>query len=154
MVKGVRVDHRLVHGQVAFTWTHFYAATRIIVIDDKAAGDEFQKMALKMAKPAGCKLNIFTVEQALSKMAKVEELKDSIFIVFGCTRDAARFLEGYPKFKELNYGGIAKKEGSKAFGEVVYLNSQEIEDTQRILDLGISIYMQQLPTTKKVLLKL
>ena len=94
------------------------------------------------------------VSRIAEQMEKVEELKDSIFIVFGCTRDAARFLEGYPKFKEVNYGGIAKKEGSKAFGEVVYLNSQEIADTQRILDLGISIYMQQLPTTKKVLLKL
>ena len=39
MIKGLRVDHRLVHGQVAFTWTHFYAATRIIVIDDKSATD-------------------------------------------------------------------------------------------------------------------
>ncbi len=154
MIKGIRVDHRLVHGQVAFTWTHFYAATRIIVIDDKAAGDEFQKMALNMAKPAGCKLNIFTVEQALSKMEKIEALKDSVFIVFGCTKDAARFLEGCPRFKEINYGGIAKKEGSKAYGDVVYLNDQEIADTQKILELGISIYMQQLPSTKKVLLKL
>ena len=54
MIKALRIDHRLVHGQVAFTWTHFLAATRIIVIDDKAAADEFQKMALNMAKPAGC----------------------------------------------------------------------------------------------------
>ena len=71
MIKAVRIDHRLVHGQVAFTWTHFLAATRIIVIDDKAANDEFQKMALNMSKPAGVKLNIFTVEKALSKMPKV-----------------------------------------------------------------------------------
>ena len=48
MIKALRIDHRLVHGQVAFTWTHFLAATRIIVIDDKAAADEFQKMALNM----------------------------------------------------------------------------------------------------------
>ena len=43
MIKAVRVDHRLVHGQVAFTWTHYLAVSRIIVIDDKAANDEFQK---------------------------------------------------------------------------------------------------------------
>lgn len=109
MIKGLRVDHRLVHGQVAFTWTHFYAATRIIVIDDKSATDEFQKIALNMAKPAGCKLNIFTVEKALSKMPKVETLNDSVFIIFGCTHDAARFIECYPKIKELNYGGNFQK---------------------------------------------
>lgn len=154
MIKGIRVDHRLVHGQVAFTWTHFYAATRIIVIDDKSANDEFQSMALKMAKPAGCKLNIFTVEKALSKMPKVETLNDSIFIIFGCTQDARRFIEGYPKIKELNYGGIAKKPGSKQVSEVVYLTPEEIEDTKRIVSLGTSIYMQQLPNTKREELQL
>ena len=74
MIKAVRVDHRLVHGQVAFTWTHYLAISRIIVIDDKAANDEFQKMALNISKPAGVKLNIFTVEKALSKMSKEEIL--------------------------------------------------------------------------------
>ena len=26
MIKALRIDHRLVHGQVAFTWTHFLSA--------------------------------------------------------------------------------------------------------------------------------
>ncbi|MCD7809206.1 MAG: PTS sugar transporter subunit IIB [Erysipelotrichaceae bacterium] len=154
MIKAVRIDHRLVHGQVAFSWTQFLGVNRIIVIDDKAANDEFQKMALNMSKPAGCRLNIFTVEKALSKMPKVETLKDTIFIVFGCTKDASRFIAGYPKIKEMNYGGIAKKEGSKQFGQVVYLNEEEIVDTKKIMDAGVKIYMQQLPTSKREELKL
>lgn len=154
MIKAVRVDHRLVHGQVAFTWTHYLTVSRIIVIDDKAANDEFQKMALNMSKPAGVKLNIFTVEKALSKMPKVEELNDSIFIVFGCTRDAARFIQGYKKIKEINYGGIAKKEGSKLYSNVVYLNNEEVEDSKTIMQCGTRIFMQQLPTTKREELKL
>ena len=80
MIKALRVDHRLVHGQVAFTWTHFLAATRIIVIDDKAAGDDFQKMALNMAKPAGVKLNVFSVEKALERAEKIDSLSDTVFI--------------------------------------------------------------------------
>ncbi|MEG0365186.1 MAG: PTS sugar transporter subunit IIB [Coprobacillus sp.] len=154
MIKAVRIDHRLVHGQVAFTWTHFLSATRIIVIDDKAANDEFQTMALNMSKPAGVKLNIFTVEKALSKMEKVETLNDNIFIIFGCTKDASRFIQGYPKIKEINYGGIAKKEGAKSYGDVVYLNEEEVNDTRKIMSCGTSIFMQQLPTTKREQLKL
>lgn len=156
MIKAVRIDHRLVHGQVAFSWTQFLGATRIIVIDDKAANDEFQKMALNMSKPSGVKLNIFSVEKALSKMAKVETLKDTIFIVFGCTHDACRFIEKYPKIKELNYGGIAKKENSTKYGskgQVIYLNDQEVEDSKKILACGTHIFMQQLPTSKKEDLK-
>ena len=72
MIKALRIDHRLVHGQVAFTWTHFLGATRIIVIDDKAAGDDFQKMALNMAKPAGVKLNVFSVAKAVERADKID----------------------------------------------------------------------------------
>ena len=144
MIKALRIDHRLVHGQVAFTWTHFLSATRIIVIDDKVANDDFQKMTLNMAKPAGCKLNIFSVSKALERADKIDSLNDN----------AAGYITGHPKFKELNLGGIAKKEGSKRYGDVVYLAPDEEEDLRKIQATGCELFMQQLPTTKRDPLKL
>ena len=131
MIKALRIDHRLVHGQVAFTWTHFLSATRIIVIDDKAYGDDFQKMALSMAKPAGVKLNVFSVEKALEKAEKIDSLNDIVFIIFGTASDASRYITGHPVYKELNVGGITKKEESKQYSEVVYLNPEEQSDLKR-----------------------
>lgn len=149
MIKALRIDHRLVHGQVAFTWTHFLAATRIIVIDDKAAADEFQKMALNMAKPAGCKLNVFSVAKALERAEKIDSLTDSVFIIFGSTKDAAGYIKGHPVFKELNLGGVAKKEGSRNYADVVYLTPEEEDDIRAIMATGCKVFMQQLPTTKR-----
>ena len=149
MIKALRIDHRLVHGQVAFTWTHFLAATRIIVIDDKAAADEFQKMALNMAKPAGCKLNVFSVDKALERAEKIDSLTDSVCIVFGSTKDAAGYITGHPVFKELNLGGVAKKEGSRNYADVVYLTPEEEDDIRAIMATGCKVFMQQLPTTKR-----
>ena len=133
----------------AFTWTHFLGATRIIVIDDKAAGDEFQKMALNMAKPAGVKLNVFSVAKAVERADKIDSLSDSVFIIFGSTKDAAGYITAHPVFKELNLGGIAKKDGSKSYGEVVYLTPEEEEDLRKIKATGCQLFMQQLPTTKR-----
>ena len=147
MIKALRIDHRLVHGQVAFTWTHFLGATRIIVIDDKAAGDDFQKMALNMAKPAGVKLNVFSVAKAVERAEKIDSLSDSVFIIFGSTKDAAGYITAHPVFKELNL--IAKKDGSKNYGEVVYLTPEEEEDLRKIKATGCQLFMQQLPTTKR-----
>jgi PTS system mannose-specific IIB component len=149
MIKALRIDHRLVHGQVAFSWTHFLAATRIIVIDDKAAGDDFQKMALNMAKPAGVKLNVFSVESALERIEKIESLSDIVFIIFGNVHDAARFITGHPEFRELNLGGIAKKDGSKKYSETVFLTNEDLEDLKKVEQTGCRLIMQQLPTTKK-----
>lgn len=154
MIKALRIDHRLVHGQVAFSWTHFLGATRIIVIDDKAANDELQKMALNMSKPTGVKLNVFTVEKALARMEKIEALSDVIFIVFGCTRDASRFICGCPHFEELNLGDIAKKEGSKEYFPTVHLTKEEEEDLRKVQEMGVVLFMQQLPRSKKETLNL
>ena len=60
MIKLVRIDYRLLHGQVVFSWTKSQGINRIIVINKEAATDEFKKMSLNLAKPTGVKLNIFT----------------------------------------------------------------------------------------------
>ena len=102
MIVGVRLDHRLVHGQVAVAWTHHLNVSRIILVSDAVYADEFQTTVMKMSKPAGVKLNIFSVEKALEKMPKVEQLNDRIFIVFGTVEDLSRFVKGYPKLSEVN----------------------------------------------------
>ena len=73
MIKLVRLDYRLLHGQVVFSWTGHVGAQRIIVVDDDAANDEMKKSALLLSKPAGVRVNIFTVDKAIAKMPKVEQ---------------------------------------------------------------------------------
>ena len=53
MIKLVRLDYRLLHGQVVFSWTQNVGAQRIIVVDDEAATDELKKTALNLSKPPG-----------------------------------------------------------------------------------------------------
>ena len=50
MIKVVRIDHRLLHGQVVFAWTKSQNIERIIVIDNKTSTDDFKKMSLKLSK--------------------------------------------------------------------------------------------------------
>jgi len=54
------------------------------------------------------------------------------------------------KIKEINYGAVANKPGSKAFDQSVFLTPEEQADTQKLLDMGIKIYSQQTPTFKVV----
>ena len=63
MIKLVRIDHRLLHGQVVFSWSKSLNINRIIIANKEAANDEFKKMSLNLSKPTGIKLTIFSVEQ-------------------------------------------------------------------------------------------
>ncbi|SKA79028.1 PTS system, mannose-specific IIB component [Clostridium sp. USBA 49] len=149
MIKLVRIDHRLLHGQVVFSWTKSLNISRIIVVDDVAANDELKKMSLNLSKPAGVVLNIFSVKEALLKMPKIEQLKENIMFIFGGTKSVLEFCKGYPKIEEINYGGIAKKENSKQYSNAVFLNEEELNDSKQLKEMGIILYMQQVPTSKK-----
>ncbi len=149
MIKFIRIDHRLLHGQVVFSWSKSLQINRILVVNDEAASDEFKKMSLELSKPQGIKLNIFTVENTLTKISKIEALSENIMMIFGNTKDVRQFCESYSNVKEINYGGIIKKEGSKQFSNAIFLTENEIEDAKVLKSMGIKQFMQQVPTSKK-----
>ena len=95
------------------------------------------------------KLNIFTVENTLTKISKIEALSENIMMIFGNTKDVRQFCESYSNVKEINYGGIIKKEGSKQFSNAIFLTENEIEDAKVLKSMGIKQFMQQVPTSKK-----
>ena len=149
MIKFIRIDHRLLHGQVVFSWSKSLQINRILVVNDEAANDEFKKMSLELSKPQGIKLNIFTVENTLTKISKIEALSENIMMIFGNTKDVRQFCESYSNVKEINYGGIIKKEGSKQFSNAILLTENEIEDAKVLKSMGIKQFIQQVPTSKK-----
>ncbi|MFS1206270.1 PTS sugar transporter subunit IIB [Enterococcus faecium] len=149
MIKFIRIDHRLLHGQVVFSWSKSLQINRILVVNDEAANDEFKKMSLELSKPQGIKLNIFTVENTLTKISKIEALSENIMMIFGNTKDVRQFCESYSNVKEINYGGIIKKKGSKQFSNAIFLTENEIEDAKVLKSMGIKQFMQQVPTSKK-----
>lgn len=154
MIKLVRLDYRLLHGQVVFAWTGHVSAQRIIVVDDEAANDDLKKSALSLSKPTGVKLNIFPLEKALAKMPKVETLNENIMFIFGNVATLRAFCKGYPKIREINYGATANRPGTKQYGQSVFLTDEEIAQTKELLDGGVKIFMQQTPSHKEEALKL
>ncbi len=43
MIKAVRIDERLIHGQVAMTWTKSLNLTGLVVASDEAATNDIQR---------------------------------------------------------------------------------------------------------------
>lgn len=151
MIKLVRIDYRLLHGQVVFAWINRLGIDRIVIIDDEASKDEMKKTSLKLTKPQNVKLNIFSVQDALDRKNKIKALKENTMIIFSNTRNCYEFLSNFAGVvKEVNYGGIPNKEGAKQFDKAIFLNEEEIEESKKLRDLGLRLYSQQTPTTKVV----
>lgn len=64
----IRIDDRLIHGQVATLWTNELGATRIMVINDEVANNEIQKTMLRMAAPSNVSTSLITEEKAVNNI--------------------------------------------------------------------------------------
>ena len=60
----IRVDSRLIHGQVITKWRKIFNITKIVVVDDSLANDEFMIRMYEAAAPAGVKVKVYGVEKA------------------------------------------------------------------------------------------
>ena len=80
-IVNVRIDDRLIHGQVAAVWSQYTKATRIMVVDDQVVHDVVNKEALKMACPQQCKLSILTAEKAAANLCAGKYDGEKVFIV-------------------------------------------------------------------------
>lgn len=80
-IVNVRIDERLIHGQVATLWKGTLNATRIMVIDNEAVKNDLQKKLLKMACPTGTKLSILSTEKASENLSAEKYGDDRIFII-------------------------------------------------------------------------
>lgn len=54
----------MIHGQVITKWRKIFNITKIVVVDDSLANDEFMIRMYEAAAPAGVKVKVYGVEKA------------------------------------------------------------------------------------------
>ena len=142
----VRIDERLIHGQVAMVWTNTVGASRIIVANDEAVKDDMIIAALKISKPAGVKLSILSRNKAGEKIGNGAYDDDRVFLIFQNIKDAAYCVEKGLKLSHINVGNVSQKHGGVPIKKSVALTQEDIELINGMLQKGIRITAQMLPT--------
>jgi len=59
----IRIDNRLVHGQILEAWIPFISASHIVVVNDDVADDPFRESIIKMAVPREIEIRIYNIEE-------------------------------------------------------------------------------------------
>ncbi|MBB6131761.1 PTS system mannose/fructose/N-acetylgalactosamine-transporter subunit IIB [Mucilaginibacter lappiensis] len=149
MIKLTRIDDRLVHGQVAMTWTPALGADCLLVANDKAATDEFLKMTLGLAKPAAAKLLIKTLADAITFLNDPRGQSIKILVLVNSVKDAATLAEGVNEIKSINFGGIRTKEGSRSIAKALAVTDDDLVVIRDLLAKGIELEVRQVPTDHK-----
>ncbi|MFD3155386.1 PTS sugar transporter subunit IIB [Haloimpatiens sp. FM7330] len=149
MVKLLRIDDRLLHGQVAFAWTKSLGVDAIVVVNDEVVKDPLIKMSIKMAAPPEVKLAIKSIDDAVKLLEHPKTQDMSIFVVVKNTKDALRLSQKTKTIQHINVGGIRKEEGKQMLTRAVFINDEDIQRFNKLIEMGIEVEIRQVPTESK-----
>jgi fructoselysine/glucoselysine PTS system EIIB component len=149
MIKLTRIDDRLVHGQVAFTWVSSLGIDCLLVANDKVAKDDFQKMAMSLAKPPTAKLFILTIAEAVTFLNDVKSKNAKILLLVNSVKDAFTLSNEVSEIQSVNFGGIRVKDGAKLISKAIAVSDDDISVINQMLGRGLELEVRQVPTDKK-----
>lgn len=155
MITQIRVDDRLIHGQVAVVWTKELNAPLLVVANDEAAKNSVMQMTLKMAVPSGTKLLIRSVEDAIEVFNDPRGKDKRIFVIVNCVEDANKIAQNVQDIEAVNVANTGRFDKTDPKDKVmlfpsVQLNPKEFEAAKELAKLDrIESYNQVLPTNQK-----
>ncbi|NMC96421.1 MAG: PTS sugar transporter subunit IIB [Deltaproteobacteria bacterium] len=150
----VRVDSRLVHGQILEAWVPFIKAKCIIVVNDKVAADPFLESVIKMAVSGDIEVIISFLDDFVRNYSFAHGSGKKTIVLFGSIADACHAFEHGFRFDRLNIGNVYNNEYKVCCSSSVFLCDQEIIRLEDLLkETGVFVELQRVPKGRAVNIK-
>lgn len=139
----VRIDDRLIHGQVVTRWTKETNVKRIIVVSDEVAADTVRKTMLTQVAPPGITAHVADVAKAIRVYNNPKYANDRVMLLFTNPSDVVRMVEGGVKITSVNIGGMAYRQGKKQVNNAVSVDEKDIEAFKKLNERGIELEVRK-----------
>ena len=147
----LRVDERLIHGQVVVGWGGPLHVDRIVVVDDDIAASPWEQELYCLGVPPEMEASFVSVDQG---RRLVPEWRDGTRRVIALVRDiptALRLAEGgVLDGVEVNLGGIHHAEGRARVLPYLHLSDGDREALRGLAAAGARVSARDLPATRPV----
>jgi len=125
----VRIDNRLLHGQVVQYWIPFLEVERLIIADDEAANNPAMSAVYRMAVPETVTLSVVPVSD-LAREISANKATTTLILISDVS-DAARAQVSGLSFDRLVLGNVHAAPGRTRITDSVYLSQEEIDSLVR-----------------------
>lgn len=146
----VRVDNRLVHGQILEGWIPYLKASYVAVVDDQVASDFFRETVIRMAVPRDVHLIVSTVAEFAKTYPFKRGSGSKTIVLFSRIIDAWTACRLGFQFDRLNIGNIYNDECKLCCTPSVLLSEDDIRDIHKLRDTGVNIELRRVPREQPI----
>lgn len=149
----VRVDDRLIHGQVVVGWGQALGANRLVLVDDEVFANDWERDIYRVGVPPDMNIEFFSVAEAARHVPDWEASPGRTIVVLGDVDAAVRLCELAPQVKRVNLGGIHAAPGRRQRLPYVFMTDGEAGALAGLVSRGVEVMAQDVPTARAVPLK-
>lgn len=151
MIQMVRVDHRLIHGQMTFSWIVGVQANCILVASDQVSADEVWKTTLRLAKPASCKLVIKNIQDSIAAINSGVTDQYKLIVLVQSIPEAKELLDGCPQIRSLNIGNTRETSQTHTIAGKIYVTDEDKKQLKDLIDRGVEVEIRSIASDKKLM---
>jgi PTS system mannose-specific IIB component len=152
MLSLVRLDDRLIHGQIMTVWIRQLNVNRIVVVDDASASDDFARGLMHAAMPKGITLSVHGVADAAQELATRAHDSSRTLVLFAHVEDALALHTHFP-LPHLNIGNLGMREGRSTLWRSIAASPEERALLAQLKSDGVPVYVQMLPSDTQLPLR-
>ncbi len=141
----VRVDNRLIHGQVVEAWVPFMGAKHIIVGNDDLARDEIQQEIMSLAIPRAVESAFLSIDALPGDPRLSGSGRESTLLLFSTCLDVRRAFEKGLGLSILNVGNLHYSTGKRQISPSVSLGPDDESCLRYLQDNGVELDFRCVP---------
>jgi len=143
----VRIDDRLIHGQVTTAWLRVYPADEIIISNEKIANDPIYKAIFSVAQIPGKEILLLSPDDTVERINAMKP-GCKYLIITPTPVDIVTLIDKGLQIDKINIGGLQNRPGTTRLAKVVYAKDDEIAAFKALQTRGVEMEVQMVPTEK------
>jgi len=152
-IEKVRIDDRLIHGQILVAWARALSLDTLVIVSDDAAADPIEKELLEAGAPGPYHVEVIPVEEAVGKINSDAYAEQKAMILLPSAREALKLVEAGARLGAISVGGIHYSEGRRRILPYLYLDGEDEEALRRIASSGVRLEIQDVPANRSWMLE-
>jgi PTS system mannose-specific IIB component/fructoselysine and glucoselysine-specific PTS system IIB component len=146
----VRVDDRLIHGQVVVGWGQALAPDRLVLADDTVAASEWERELYATGVPPELDLEFVSVDEAADRVDDWDGSSQRTILLVGDVGSLVRLCEHSSQIRKVNLGGIHRDGQREERLPYVFLTDEELAQLRILSSRGVEVTAQDVPTAAEI----
>lgn len=146
-IKFIRVDDRLIHGQIIQAWLPVMLVEEILVVSEETADDKVRKSMMRISVPKNYNLETLNCKNATTYLKENENKK--IMILCHTTKELRCLIDGGINLTHVNIGGMHYSHGKEEIVKNIFANEEDKENLKFFISKNIDIDTRMIPSQKK-----